>query len=216
MNQLYELIKKYGSDKNESRYTDFYNNLFEPIKNNINSFLEIGLGTIIPNVKSSMYNLYVNDTYVPGASIRAWRDYFPNAQVYGGDIQTDTQFKEDRITTFLFDSRDGNECKTALGDLTFDIIIDDGDHDATSQIKTMYNLINRVNPGGFYIVEDITPGNFTYVYQQVLPIALLSRAELGNTVYNSELSFTHSQITTNPSIDVYVLQPHENILVLKL
>jgi len=215
-NTLHKLVKKYGSDKIKSGYVDFYNHLFEPTRDEVKTVLEIGIGTTVPHAKSSMYDYSINNSYKPGASLRAWRDYFPNAHIYGGDIQLDTQFQEEHITTFLFDSRNGNECETALGDLTFDIIIDDGNHDEMSQVRTMYNLIRRVNPGGFYIIEDITPGNFTPVYKQVIPFALLSKTDLNTTTHNSELRFTYSQITTNVTVDIYILQPHENLLVLKL
>jgi hypothetical protein len=44
----------------------------------------------------------------------------------GEMFKQDCMFEEDRIKTFLFDSTNMNECNAALGDLTFDIIIDDG------------------------------------------------------------------------------------------
>jgi hypothetical protein len=37
----------------------------------------------------------------------------------------------------------------------FDVIIDDGSHINWHQIQTLENLISSVNPGGFYVVEDI-------------------------------------------------------------
>jgi hypothetical protein len=191
--QLSELLEKYGSDKNASKYTETYVHFFEPIRNSVSSILEIGLGTIIPGAKSSMHHWrtsYVSD-YKPGASLRAWQDYFPNAKVYGGDIQTDTQFTDERIKTFLFNSQNGVECNESLKELTFDIIIDDGDHDAISQIKTIYNLIGRVKPGGFYVIEDITPGNAEPVIQYINPL-----------IHALEL-------------EPYLMNPEKNLLVLK-
>jgi hypothetical protein len=43
-------------------------------------------------------------------------------------------------------------------------------HDAISQIKTIFNLIGRVKPNGFYVIEDITPGNSEIVLQFTNPI----------------------------------------------
>ena len=171
MKTLEELIEFYGSDKNASNYTEAYTHFFNSIKDDINSVLEIGLGTIVVGAKSSMHDwksTYVGE-YKPGASLRAWQDYFPNAKIYGGDIQPDTQFEDTRIKTYLFNSQNGVEVNRNLNDLTFDIIIDDGDHDAISQIKTFYNLIGRVNQNGFYIIEDITPGNADIVLQYIQP-----------------------------------------------
>lgn len=97
--------------------------------------------------------------YKPGASLRSWQEYFPNAMIYGGDVQEDTQFEEERIKTFLFDSRDLKECNKCLNDLKFKIIIDDGLHSGDAQIQTFENLFNRVETGGIYVIEDINQNN---------------------------------------------------------
>jgi hypothetical protein len=39
-------------------------------------------------------------TGTPGASLRAWRDYFPNAEIYGADIDREILFEEERISAF--------------------------------------------------------------------------------------------------------------------
>ena len=95
--------------------------------------------------------------YAPGGSLRAWRDYFPTGQIVGVDVQPDTQFTEDRITTHLADSSKKEELDAVLKDETFDIIIDDGLHWDETQMQTLRNLWDRVRPGGYYIIEDITP-----------------------------------------------------------
>jgi len=193
MDNLHKLIEKYGSDKNVSNYTDSYLRFFEPLKDKKLNILEIGLGTIIPGAKSSMHDwktAQVQD-YRPGASLRVWQDFFKNAMVYGGDIQEDTQFTDDRIKTFLFNSQNGIECNQTLKDLTFDIIIDDGDHDAISQIKTLYNLIHRVNPKGFYIIEDVTPGNADVILPFLIPVIQVLELE------------------------TYIVNPEKNLLILK-
>lgn len=191
--KLQELIDKYGSDKNASKYTEAYVHFFEPIKDKVADILEIGLGTIIPGAKSSMHDWKTKQIadYKPGASLRVWQDYFPNANVYGGDIQEDTQFTDERIKTFLFNSQSGIECNKTLKDLTFDIIIDDGDHDAISQIKTIYNLIGRVRPNGFYVIEDITPGNWEIILEFVTPLI-------------------HAL-----QLEPFLINPEKNILILK-
>ena len=169
MTTLQELIKKYRSDKNASNYTTTYEKEFEPIKDSIKSILEIGLGTIIEGAHSSMYDWKTStfidgetfNDYMPGASLRAWKEYFTNAQIYGGDIQQDTQFEEERIKTFLFNSTNLEECNKYLEDLQFDIIIDDGSHNPQDQINTMKSLYNRAKL--FYIIEDIHGGNYSAI-----------------------------------------------------
>ena len=102
---LFELVEKYGTDKTLSKYTYTYDTLFEKIKDSTTSILEIGLGTLDPTMPSSFKGNTIHfEHYKPGGSLRVWRDFFPNAQVYGVDIAKDCMFKEERIKTFLFDS----------------------------------------------------------------------------------------------------------------
>ncbi len=162
MKTLRQLIDKYGSDKNGNQYTPIYQSIFHPLKNHNLNILEIGIGTMIPNVPSSMVGYGQIDDYKPGASLKAFRDYFPNAQIYGGDVQPDCMFEEERIKTLLFDSTNANQCNSALGDLTFDIIIDDGLHEAQPQIDTFCNLFPRLKSGGYYFIEDIAQHNPLY------------------------------------------------------
>ncbi len=104
------LCDQYGSDKgsltdaNQSyswsahSYADYYTQIFSHCRNSVNKVFECGLGTNNPNLLSSMG---INGK--PGASLRVWRDYFPNAQIYGADIDTEILFSEERIQTYYID-----------------------------------------------------------------------------------------------------------------
>ena len=167
MKTLTEIIDFYRSDKNLSNYTPKYVEVFEPIRNEKFSMLEIGIGTIIPHAQSSMANTRM-DNYKPGASLRSWQEYFPNAMIYGGDVQEDTQFEEERIKTFLFDSTNKEECDSTLSDMKFKIIIDDGLHTGEAQVSTFENLYERVENGGIYVVEDIYQSNiFEHINKKI-------------------------------------------------
>jgi hypothetical protein len=156
MSDLFALVEKYGTDKTLSGYTYTYSDLFNPIKDNVTSVLEIGLGTLNPHIPSSFAgNVRLFDFYKPGGSLRVWRDYFPKAQVYGVDIAKDCMFTEDRIQTFLFDSSENEYTDYYLNNLEFDIIIDDGNHDPKYQIKTLRNLLPKLKDKGYYVIEDI-------------------------------------------------------------
>lgn len=152
---LDELMNRYGSDKTRNGYAPMYHSILKHIRNNPVDLLEIGIGTLIPGVASSMVG-YSLPGYTPGGSLRGWRDYFPNGKIVGIDVQPDTQFTEERIETFLSDSSDKARLDEVLGDRMFDVIIDDGLHYDETQVKTMENLWHRVRPGGYYIIEDIT------------------------------------------------------------
>lgn len=154
--ELSKLIEQWGSDKNLSGYTPTYSVIFEPLRNKVMNVLEIGIGTLLPDIPSTFIgNPRHYPHYKPGGSLRAWRDYFPNAIIYGGDVATDCMFSDFRINTFLFDSTKKEECDSSLGDLTFDIVVDDGLHDGWAQLATFKNIWDRVNPGGIYVIEDI-------------------------------------------------------------
>jgi hypothetical protein len=155
MTDLGTLFNIYGSDKDRNGYTPMYHSILKHLRDCEIALLEVGIGTMIPGAPSSMVG-YSLPGYAPGGSLRAWRDYFPKGKIVGADIQPDTQFSEDRITTVLADSSKMDQLDAALGDQTFDVVIDDGLHWDETQMQTLCNLWHRVRPGGFYITEDIT------------------------------------------------------------
>ena len=117
----------------------------------VKAVLEIGIGTMISGVHSSMVG-FAQEGYKPGGSLRAWRDFFPNATIYGMDVQPDTQFNDEkRIVTFLCNSIDPDqvgEMMGKLGNAKFDIIIDDGSHVIDDQFKTLRNFFPFLKGGG--------------------------------------------------------------------
>jgi hypothetical protein len=160
MEDLASLFNKYGSDKDRNGYSHLYSILFDHLKNNEMNVLEVGIGTMTEGAASSMKG-YMPDSYLPGASLRAWRDYFVNSQVYGADVQPDTQFEETRIKTFLCDSTSRDAVNAVIGasGLKFDIIVDDGWHWDNAQISTLKNFFPYLKEGGIYVIEDIYPGS---------------------------------------------------------
>ena len=152
-------IEKYGSDKRASRYTLIDHPLLNHLRDTTNAVLEIGVGTYQPEIPSTFVgNAHLYPHYTPGGSLRAWRDYFPNANVYGVDIAEDCRLEEDRIKTFIFSSLDNEKCDSLLPNFQFDLIVDDGLHTALAQITTLKNLFKRVKANGYYIIEDVGGG----------------------------------------------------------
>lgn len=154
---IFNYFEKYQSDKGANDYSDVYDEIFAPRKNDNINLLEIGIGTLY-NAESNM--LFWKDKhpdYLPGASLRAFRDYFPNGSIYGIDVQPDCMILDDeRITTYIFNSTDIETISNIfLAATTFDFIIDDGDHHSDVQIKTFENFFPKLNPGGIYIIEDL-------------------------------------------------------------
>jgi hypothetical protein len=162
-----DIFNKYYCDKVESGYDKIYDVLLLPYKNLNIKLLEIGIGTVakeplpnMTNVPSSMVGWKErNHHYLPGASLRSFRDYFINGEIYGIDIQPDCEIEEERIKTFIFDSIDSDNCEKYLSKLMFDIIIDDGAHHHEYQIKTFQNLYPKLNKNGIYVIEDVVHYN---------------------------------------------------------
>ena len=155
--KLTELMNYYGSDKggknNHHNYANFYSEIFFHRRNEIKSFLEIGLGTNNVNLPSNM-----GIDGVPLASLRAWRDYFKNAQIYGADIDKSILKNEERIKTFFVDQTNPESIKklfNSIGELKFDIILEDGLHEYNANICFFENSIDYLKNNGIYIIEDI-------------------------------------------------------------
>lgn len=185
---LFDLIEHYGSDKNLSSYTDVYKVIFAPFRDKIVDVLEIGIGTLMPEIPSTFIgNPRLYPHYTPGGSLRVWRDYFEKGNIYGGDVAPDCMIHEERIRTFLFDSTDRAACDASLGGLQFDLIVDDGLHEQEAQLATLKNLYHRLRPGGIYVIEDILrPDVFDELHPEIRSFignADLSRNNRGNMRY---------------------------------
>lgn len=154
--EMCRVMTWHGSDKGAGRhnYTTVYSALFRRWRGQPLRIFELGLGTNNPALQSTMG---VNGR--PGASLRAWRQLFPRAQVFGADIDRDILFKEERIKTFYCDQLDGRTIcdlwsQPALRD-GMDIIIDDGLHTFEANASFLGRSLEHLRPGGVYAVEDI-------------------------------------------------------------
>jgi len=154
---LTDLMNYYGSDKGgfnkDHNFSDYYSTIFFDKKESVKNILEIGLGTNNIKVPSNM-----GLQGKPMASLRAWKDYFVNANVYGADIDKEILKNEDRIKTFYVDQTNSisiSELYKNLGDINFDIIIDDGLHEYNANICLFENSFKYLSRQGIYIIEDV-------------------------------------------------------------
>jgi hypothetical protein len=161
-NELSLLCDLYGSDKGTlcgrtaHTYTSVYEYLFSNIRSEVTLVFECGLGTDNPNIPS---NMGINGR--PGASLRVWRDYFPNAHIIGVDIDKDILFSENRIETGWLDQ---TLSETIIGYFkslaekyrnNFDIMIDDGLHTFEAAKCLFENSFSQLKTNGTYIIEDM-------------------------------------------------------------
>ena len=120
---LSELAVLHGTDKGPDGhgFTSVYARILDPVRQTVSRVLEIGVYT--------------------GASIRMWRDYFPNAMIIGADenLANATPTGERTKLVAADQSRvDSLEQLAAKG--PFDVIIDDGSHAPEHQVLTFQTL----------------------------------------------------------------------------
>jgi len=135
--KLYQLCLKHAPTKLKHDYIKRYNFHFENIRHDVKKILEIGV-----------YH---------GRSLKVWKEYFPNAEIYGIDIDPNCKkFEDDRTKIIICDQNDEQQLKKVSENLRdFDIILDDGSHKYLHIIKTFSFLYSCLKQDGYYVVEDI-------------------------------------------------------------
>ena len=133
MKSLHEILTANGSDKGGfHRYGLVYERYFEPMRNKPIRIMEFGVDT--------------------GASIRAWLEYFPFAEVVGCDM-LDCPAIDDPRYEFRRGLVTDAEVWRGLG--WFDIIIDDNGHSTGDAIAAVTFGMEHLKPGGLLIIEDL-------------------------------------------------------------
>lgn len=151
-NALKTFLDASGSDKS-NRHN--YHYLYGPIlksRNEIKAVMEIGLGTTFADVVSNM-----GAQGITGASLRSFRDFLPNAHIFGADVDKRILFQEERISTYYVDQTDLATLNRLAAETPndFDLIIDDGLHSPAANIAVLSFAIKKVRVGGWIVIEDI-------------------------------------------------------------
>lgn len=178
-NELATLFDRYCSDKGtfwQSRhhYASAYHSILDPIRADVKTLLEIGIG---------------EDT---APSISSWIRYFPRAHIHAVDIKDPEEFAERAspggATSKLIayraqfgceydadmwknprahlhlgvDASNAEQLTKAPIPSEFDVIIDDGSHRVGDQARTLEALWPFLAEGGIYIVEDLLVGSLPW------------------------------------------------------
>jgi len=136
-------------------YSNYYFSIFNHFKDDVKLVFECGLG-LAPGKT--------------GASLRVWRDYFKNAQIYGADINKNILFQENRIKTFYVDQLNTPSIELMwkeIGIQNFDIIIDDGRHTTDANINLFINSFDKLKKNGIYIIEDVDSKEFNNIMKKL-------------------------------------------------
>ena len=142
-NNLDKLGEIYRTDKIGTHfYTQHYSSHFDRFRNKDINLLEIGVGGY-------------DKPHKGGKSLRMWKKYFPEAQIYSIDIHDKSAHEENRINIFRGSQIDEsflNDVVQQMGDV--DLIIDDGSHINSHVITTFKILFPKLKDGGIYVIED--------------------------------------------------------------
>jgi hypothetical protein len=138
MKTLNELGLERGTDKasNAHNYLSRYEPFLAPYRNKNIKLLEIGIDK--------------------GNSLKMWADYFYNAElILGSDIEDRSYLQTDKIKTVISDQSSPHDLDLLGAKYgPFDIIGDDGSHNADHQLLSFSILFPFVKPNGLYIIED--------------------------------------------------------------
>lgn len=139
-----------GSDKQRKhRYGPVYEQVFKDAQERVQrplNILEVGVWK--------------------GHGMAALVDYMPDNNYYGIDIFTRINpeevpiLKHPKVKWIKGDSTDHSikrQIKEEWGDVTFDVIIDDGAHYPSANSSTLVNLVDFLDKKGTYVIEDIWP-----------------------------------------------------------
>ena len=142
MKELTILANRYGSDKgtehgDKHNFTETYEKYFRRFKDKKINILEIGVNN--------------------GSSLKMWYDYFPNATIYGADINDKSEFTNERVKCVVLNQSKKEDLKEFAKNIniTFDIIIDDGSHHISDQQLTFGCLFPLLKDNGIYVIEDL-------------------------------------------------------------
>jgi len=187
VDELERLFQEEGTDKQARHpghgYVHFYSSILSPLRYTLTSMIEIGIGSLSKRypahmrywwwamlqnghvANSSKHALPKDISYQPGASLRAWRRFFPPpARIIGLDIDAYAVARAAEfagVEAFVCNASNPAEMARRLPAIGLvDLIIDDGDHRWSSQQRTLLNAWPYLRRGGLYCIEDVLPEEF--------------------------------------------------------
>lgn len=135
-NDLLSIGKKFETDKVTHFYLPHYEKILSHLRDSHIKILEIGV--------------------FKGASIRMWREYFPNAEIHCVDINEINLSDLNNVTMHIVDCDSKESLKSFAEKLgEFDVIIDDGGHTMRQQQNALEVLWPNLKKGGIFIMEDM-------------------------------------------------------------
>lgn len=143
-NLLEQLAAKYRPSKIQHDYIRHFWRHFRDTRLEVRKFCEIGLA----DHKGEKHP----------DSLMMWEEFFPNAEIWGVDINPECRsFEGGRRKILIGDQKDPaflrHVAEATGGDL--DIIVDDGEHSTQAILTSLTWLFGALNDHGMYVIEDL-------------------------------------------------------------
>lgn len=157
---LCRIAKRYGTDKCpqiKHCYTPFYYEMFKDRQKEVKKVVEMGIGRYFDmENKDKIYDETLRRTYHKGASLKMWRDFFPNAIIYGADVRPETMFTDKRIETILCDETKKEDLVNLIRHTgsDIDLFVDDASHHVDHQLFMCQTVMPLLGKNVTYVIED--------------------------------------------------------------
>tara|TARA_Y100000591_G_scaffold219897_1_gene191382 strand:- start:575 stop:1318 length:744 start_codon:yes stop_codon:yes gene_type:complete len=190
---LDELFSHYGTDKSE------YSN---EKQNKTHGFSKYYVKHLDFFKKKNIKILEIGS--FSGASAAAFSKYFPKSEIFCLDINiSNFKYHSNKIHVFGLNSSSQKMVLNFFQKINlqksfkyFDIIIDDGSHKLSDQLKTLNIFYKYLANGGFYVIEDYKFSNY---FKHLNDINEINVDELANNIENK--NFFSSSLLSNETID---------------
>ena len=187
--ELEQIFQEEGTDKQARdpghAYVHAYAMMLGPWRSEVRNILEVGIGSVDRASEANMRFWWFamrnyhhvkpeEKSYQPGASLRSWRRYFPNARVIGLDIDPKAvaRAKVTKGVEAFVANTSAPESLERLQLPQMDVIVDDGDHRWHAQQETLLALWPLLKPRGYYFMED---ANWTAIHHGDAPTSPAAR-----------------------------------------
>ena len=144
---LNQICSIYRTDKNcvHCYVDEVYEELFAKIRHSTRKLLEIGVEG--------------------GGSLMMWREYFPNALIWGVDTKACPQLEgRERLEFVHGDAYSPSVVSSLPGE--FDVIIEDGPHTLESITFVVEEYSDKLSREGIMVVEDFQDFNWTNIVRR--------------------------------------------------
>lgn len=136
-----------GTDKDTSHaYGPLYDEILAPYRQSAKNVLEIGVYS--------------------GASVHVLAQYFTEAHIYGIDVCPERilpKYKTNPRVTFAHVDGTQPSAPALLGNVKYDVIIEDASHLPNDQIASLDIFAPYLVAGGMYVIEDIDENAVEYL-----------------------------------------------------